>query len=75
LCRNTGFLGRRGIYEVLPMTEALVHAMLTNDTTAFAARAAELLGDQTLLHQAARLAAAGITTVAEAMRIGVRTVE
>ncbi len=75
LCRNTGYLGRRGIYEVLPMTEALVQAMLANDTTAFAARAAELLGDQTLSHQAARLAVGGVTTVLEAMRIGVRTVE
>jgi len=74
-CRGTGFLGRRGIYEVLPMNETMVAALLASDTTAFNRAAAEQLGDQTLSHQAARLAANGMSTVAEAMRIGLRQLE
>jgi MSHA biogenesis protein MshE len=74
-CRGTGFLGRRGIYEVLPMNEDMVAALLANDTTAFSHAALEQLGDQTLGHQAAQLAAQGLSTVTEAMRIGLRQLD
>ena len=74
-CRGTGFLGRRGIYEVLPMNEEMVAALLANDTHAFGKAAARELGTDTLTHQAARLAGNGSTTVAEAMRIGLRQLD
>ena len=74
-CRGTGFLGRRGIYEVLPMNEEMVNALVANDTRAFAAAAAAELGDDTLANQAARLAASGHTAAGEAMRIGLRQID
>ena len=74
-CRGTGFLGRRGIYEVLPMNEDMVAGLLASDTNAFNRAAMAQLGQQTLGHQAARLAAHGMSTVAEAMRIGLRQLD
>ena len=72
-CRNVGFDGRHGLYEVLPMNADLVGALLRNDMAGFNGAAKEAIGSHSLSAEAARSAARGITTAAEAMRIGLRT--
>jgi MSHA biogenesis protein MshE len=71
-CRGTGFVGRQGIYEALQLNEPMVDALSRQDMGAFHQHAAQSLGTHTLAGEAARLAASGVTTVTEAMRIGLR---
>jgi MSHA biogenesis protein MshE len=73
-CRNVGFDGRHGLYEVLAMNQALVSALLRNDMAAFNLEAKASIGQHSLAAEAARAAVRGITTVNEAMRIGLRSV-
>jgi MSHA biogenesis protein MshE len=73
-CRNVGFDGRHGVYEVLAMNNDLVSALLRNDMAAFNAAAKAAIGKASLAAEAARAAARGLTTVAEAMRIGLRSI-
>ncbi len=68
-CSGTGYRGRTGIYEMLEMTRPVVEALSREDASAFAAAAREQMGGGTLRRHAAQLAAAGKTTVAEAMRV------
>ncbi len=67
-CHNTGFRGRTGIYEMIEMTPELTHAAATGDHTGFMRAAHEQFAAFTLRRDALRLAMAGQTTVAEAMR-------
>ncbi len=71
-CRQTGFDGRLGLYEVLPMDEALISTLMRNDMSAFGQAARTALTGRSLGSEGARAALAGHTTVDEAMRIGVR---
>ncbi len=73
-CRNVGFDGRHGVYEVLAMNNDLVSALLRNDMAGFNAAAKAAIGKASLAAEAARAAARGVTTVAEAMRIGLRSI-
>jgi MSHA biogenesis protein MshE len=73
-CRNVGFDGRHGIYEVLAMNGDLVSALLRNDMAAFNTAAKAAIGSASLSAEAARAAARGLTTVGEAMRIGLRSI-
>jgi MSHA biogenesis protein MshE len=73
-CRNVGFDGRHGLYEVLSMNQALVSALLRNDMAAFNLEAKASIGQHSLAAEAARAAVRGVTTVNEAMRIGLRSV-
>jgi MSHA biogenesis protein MshE len=73
-CRGTGFVGRQGVYEALRLDEPMVDALSRQDMGAFHHHAAASLGANTLAGEAARLAATGVTTVAEAMRIGLRAI-
>ena len=57
------------------MTEPLVAALAAGDDGRFVTLARADLGNETLAHQAARLAFEGIVTAADAMRIGVRTLD
>jgi MSHA biogenesis protein MshE len=68
-CSGTGYRGRTGIYEMLEMTHPVVEALSREDASAFATAAREQMGGHTLRRHAAQLAAAGKTTVAEAMRV------
>jgi MSHA biogenesis protein MshE len=72
-CRNTGFEGRLGLYEVLPMSSDMIGALLKSDVAGFTVSARTVLADASLAAQAARAAAAGTTTVDESMRIGLRS--
>ena len=73
-CRNVGFDGRHGVYEVLAMNQTLIAALLRNDLAAFNAEAKAAIGNASLAAEAARAAVKGITTPGEAMRIGLRSV-
>ena len=68
-CNGTGYLGRTGVYEMLEMTTPVVEAANREDVQLFISAAREQMGGNTLRRHAAQLAAAGTTTVEEAMRI------
>ncbi len=68
-CSNTGFLGRRAIYEMMPMTEELSHLSATRAPTAELRRAAQAGGMLTLQEAGFRKVAAGRTTIEEVLRV------
>jgi len=74
-CANSGLLGRRGVYELLDMTEPVVHALHGGDSNQFLAAARKEIGTLSLARHACELALAGVTTVGEAMRTVGRTLE
>ncbi len=68
-CRNTGYLGRQGIYEILPMRGAagkLVHAETDINQVRHAAMRE---GMRTLRLSGAQKIAAGLTTLEEVLRV------
>ncbi len=68
-CRETGFKGREGIYEVLPMTDP-VKAIVTESTDAGKIRMAGMKeGMKTLRLAGALKVAAGKTTIDEVVRV------
>ncbi len=68
-CGNTGYLGRIGIFEVMPVTteiqEAIVRSAHAQEISAIAQRIGAM---HTLAQDAASKVRAGITTVEEALR-------
>jgi general secretion pathway protein E len=68
-CRDTGYLGRMGIYEILPLTEKVgVHVKA--DTNLDALRKAGVVeGMHTLRLSGAQKVGAGLTTIAEVLRV------
>jgi MSHA biogenesis protein MshE len=68
-CNGSGYRGRAGVYEMLEMTPRLVEAAVKEDATAFLRAAQEEMAGRSFVQHAAALAAAGSTTLAEAMRI------
>lgn len=68
-CNGTGYLGRVGVYELLEMTPELVRTIHEQKANTFEARAREQLQGKTLRDGAFKLAQAGRTSVAEAMRV------
>ena len=68
-CRDTGFLGRVGVYELLPMNEA-VKPLIGRDIDLAALRRAGLKeGMRTLRLAGAQKIGAGLTTVTEVLRV------
>ena len=68
-CNNTGFSGRVGVYELLEMTRALAAIVHQGDPAAVESAARDLLGTNSLAHNALSLVAKGETTIAEAMAV------
>jgi MSHA biogenesis protein MshE len=68
-CNGTGYMGRTGVYEMLEMTGPVVEAANREDVQTFIDVARRQMAGRTLKRHAAQLAAAGRTTVEEAMRI------
>jgi len=68
-CNNTGFLGRTGVYEFLEMSLDLINSATRANPSEFVHLARQQLGKNTLRHHAANLVLAGVTTVAEAMKV------
>ena len=68
-CRNTGFSGRVGIYELLQITERTREQIMTRANARQIAQAAEAAGELSLLNVSAfSKVAAGETTLAEVLR-------
>jgi general secretion pathway protein E len=68
-CRGTGYKGRQGIYEVLPMTPA-VQQYIKNDCDLAAMRLQGMKeGMKTLRLSGAQKVALGMTTIEEVMRV------
>ena len=69
-CNHTGYSGRSGVYEFIEMTQTLVEAMNDNDPARFTQAGRRQMAGHTLRRDALRLAAAGRTSLDEAMRVG-----
>ena len=69
-CNDTGYLGRIGIYEFLPMSGELADLLHAADLRAFARSATTKEGFQSITRGAAELAARGLTSVEEVIRVG-----
>jgi len=68
-CRNTGYRGRLGIYELLAMTDKTREMVLARVNSSRIAQAAMEAGDLTLLRQAGfEKVRSGDTTFAEVLR-------
>ena len=68
-CNNTGHRGRIGVYELLELDAPLADALRREDTEAFVRLARERPHYRPLVRNAIDFAAAGTTTIAEAMRL------
>ncbi len=68
-CRHTGYLGRTGIFEVLPMSERLGEIANRQGSLAELQKAASAEGMQTLQQSAVDKMLRGITTFEEVVRV------
>lgn len=69
VCNNTGYTGRLGVYEIMPVTLAIREIVNHNGTSDDIKRVAIAEGMRTLKFNAARLVLNGTTTVDEMLRI------
>jgi type II secretory ATPase GspE/PulE/Tfp pilus assembly ATPase PilB-like protein len=68
-CRNTGFSGRVGIYELLQITERTREQIMQRANARQIAQAAEAVGELSLLNESGfSKVRAGETTLAEVLR-------
>ncbi|MFJ1338112.1 GspE/PulE family protein [Pseudomonas caricapapayae] len=68
-CRQTGYHGRTGIYELLGMSEGLISQIRSDTDLAILRRQALDEGLLTLQHSGAQKVASGLTTAAEILRV------
>jgi type IV pilus assembly protein PilB len=68
-CGNTGYRGRSGIYEVMPVTEEIRALIVTRATASEIARLAESQGMRTLRDAGLAKVRAGETSLAEVARV------
>jgi general secretion pathway protein E len=68
-CRETGYLGRMGIYELLPMTEKVGELIREDCDVEGLRRQALKEGMRTLRLSGAQKVGAGLTTVSEVLRV------
>ncbi|MGE8151801.1 GspE/PulE family protein [Pseudomonas vancouverensis] len=72
-CRETGFHGRAGVYEIMPLSEE-IKALIKPDTDLLAVRRqASKEGMYSLRQSGAQKIAAGLTTVEEVLRVTPRS--
>jgi type IV pilus assembly protein PilB len=67
-CASTGYLDRTGVYELMPVTEAIRELVVDHAPLAEIRKTAGYEGMRTLQEEGARLVQAGVTTVAEVVR-------
>lgn len=68
-CRNSGYLGRQGLYEVMPLSESM-HTHIRSDCDVVGLRTAAMRdGMRTLRLSGAQKVGLGETTIAEVMRV------
>lgn len=68
-CRNTGYLGRQGIYEIMPMTPQVQKYIRTDTDIAQLRLVAMKEGMRTLRLSGAQKIASGATTLEEVLRV------
>lgn len=68
-CRNTGYLGRLGIFEIFPMSEQMKKLISSKANDSELRQTAIREGMTTLREDAWRKVQAGMTTVEEALRV------
>ena len=68
-CRGTGYLGRCGIFEILPIDESIKHLIVEGKDAPEIKREAVKNGMRTLRQSALRKLAEGITTFEEVVRV------
>jgi general secretion pathway protein E len=68
-CRTTGYIGRSGIFEILPIDDAVKHLIVTGADAPEIKREAVKNGMRTLRQSALRKLAEGVTTFEEVVRV------
>jgi type II secretion system protein E len=68
-CRNTGFLGRTGIYEIIPISDSIRQLIVARASTTEIRAAAMKHGMRPLRHDGWTKVLRGITTVEEVLRV------
>ncbi len=68
-CRGTGYLGRDGIFEILPMDDQVKHLLQEGADSPTIKREAARHGMRTLRQNALRKLAQGTTSVSEVLRV------
>ena len=68
-CRNTGYLGREGIYEIMPLNDDLLGYISADADIQQLRNAAVSQGMKILRVAGAEKVAAGITSIAEVLRV------
>jgi general secretion pathway protein E len=68
-CRNTGYLGRTGIFEMMPMDDSLKNLIVSGADAPEIKRDAVKNGMRTLRQSALRKLAEGVTTFEEVVRV------
>jgi len=68
-CEHTGYLGRRGVYEVVEVTPEVRRTLLQDPSESALAEATRDSGAASLRDEALRIAASGSTTYEEAVRV------
>lgn len=68
-CRNTGYMGRQGIYEIMPLSDSLQRAISQDCDLNTLRQQAMREGMRTLRLSGAQKVATGLTTVEEVMRV------
>ncbi|MBL9152835.1 MAG: Flp pilus assembly complex ATPase component TadA [Verrucomicrobiales bacterium] len=68
-CRNTGYKGRKGIFEIFRIDQEVSHLINQNETTPKLRRRARELGMRTLREDGVRKVLAGLTTASEVIRV------
>ncbi len=68
-CENTGFFGRVGLFEILPITDDVRTEIRNRSDTPGFERAAHAAGMQTLFEDGLQKASEGITSIPEVIRV------
>jgi len=68
-CGYTGYRGRQGIFEILPVTEAIRSAIVAGKDAGGIAHKAFELGYRPLVHHGFRKVVEGITSLSEVLRV------
>lgn len=68
-CRNTGYKGRRGIFEIFKIDQEISHLINRNESTPKLRQRAREIGMRTLREDGVRKVLSGLTTAAEVVRV------
>ena len=68
-CGYTGFRGRKGIFEIMPVTETIRSAIVAGKSAGHIAQLASQQNYRPLIHHGFRKAIDGVTTLSEVLRV------